>query len=88
MTNEEKLIAKAKVNARGMTFYAIKNKTLIRSDICNDCGKHVPKTVAHHDNYTKPLDIIWLCKNCHSKRHPRRTTRGIKEHLILPRAKG
>ncbi len=24
---------------------------------------------AHHENYTKPMDVIWLCRPCHGKRH-------------------
>lgn len=35
---------------------------------CSICGteKHVH---AHHKNYAKPLDIIWLCAKCHHRVH-------------------
>lgn len=30
------------------------------------CGR---KAHAHHDNYEKPLDVIWLCPTHHGERH-------------------
>ena len=25
--------------------------------------------VAHHEDYTKPMEVIWLCRSCHGSRH-------------------
>jgi len=24
---------------------------------------------AHHDDYSKPLDIQWMCTSCHKRHH-------------------
>lgn len=34
---------------------------------CVKCGE--VKSVAHHEDYDKPLDIVWLCQPCHVRRH-------------------
>lgn len=46
---------------------AIRLGRLIRGD-CEKCG-WVGKTQAHHEDYLKPLDVIWLCPPCHRKHH-------------------
>lgn len=67
-------------------------RTLLRSAVragkikrqpCYHCGSL--KTEAHHHDYSKPLDVRWVCFKCHrSKEHSQklsvgRQTRKIKE---------
>jgi ribosomal protein S27AE len=34
---------------------------------CEKCGE--TKSEAHHDDYSKPLDVNWLCRRHHVERH-------------------
>jgi len=45
---------------------AIRNGKLVRNP-CIRCGEQ--KSLAHHEDYDKPLDVVWLCQPCHKKRH-------------------
>lgn len=45
---------------------ALRQGLLLRA-ACERCGSE--KSVAHHDDYDKPLDIMWLCQPCHKQRH-------------------
>lgn len=45
---------------------AIRNGTLVKS-VCVVCGN--PKTHGHHDDYTKPLEVKWLCHAHHMELH-------------------
>ncbi len=55
---------------------AIKSGQLTRPAICPACNKNPGAAVngrtlihAHHDDYSKPLEVRWLCSQCHSKEH-------------------
>lgn len=49
----------------------------LKPEPCEICGhwgtgyklSKEPKTRAHHGDYTKPLDIHWLCESCHRYLH-------------------
>lgn len=45
---------------------AIKSGELNRLP-CVRCGE--AKSLAHHENYDEPLNVMWLCQPCHKQRH-------------------
>lgn len=57
---------RAKHEARWQTRRAISSGALVRQP-CEVCGE--AKVDAHHDDYTKPLDVRWLCKPHHREHH-------------------
>lgn len=47
---------------------AIRNGRLIRPSECEQC--HIScNPDAHHDDYDRPLDVRWLCAECHMRLH-------------------
>lgn len=60
--NKEKMSAVNKLN------HSVFMGRIERKKHCQACGKE-GRTEAHHHNYEKPLDVIWLCKGCHTKIH-------------------
>lgn len=55
-----------KIQAHMAVSVAIRNKTLIKKP-CEVCGK--VKAHAHHDDYSRPLDVRWLCPKHHKEWH-------------------
>ena len=50
--------------ARSAVKQATINGTLVRPKSCSNCGID-GKVHAHHEDYDKPLDVVWLCPSCH-----------------------
>jgi hypothetical protein len=57
-----------KINAHRIVLNALKRGSLIRPKKCSSCNKN-NKLYAHHNDYTKPLTVIWLCDKCHKELH-------------------
>ena len=47
---------------------ALKRGTMTRASECSRCGETYG-IEAHHPDYDKPLEVIWLCVKCHAKEH-------------------
>lgn len=58
-----------KIRATDKLRYAINHKKINKPNICSLCRiKEVSKNLhGHHTDYSKPLEVIWLCCKCHSK---------------------
>jgi hypothetical protein len=58
---------KARELIRNFTREGISEKNrIIRPNKCQSCDKEC-KPEAHHEDYSKPFEVQWLCKSCHSK---------------------
>ena len=58
---------KEKTKAHAVLNYLIEKGDIERG-ACEICGL-LKNTHGHHDDYTKPLDVNWLCRDCHGLWH-------------------
>lgn len=52
--------------------YAVRTGRLIKPKACERCGEN-ERIQGHHEDYSQPLQVIWLCRPCHAKRHAEHT---------------
>lgn len=57
-----------KNKARLALAHAVQRGEIIRPSACEKCGTTC-QPHGHHEDYSKPLDVQWLCKDCHAKVH-------------------
>jgi len=50
--------------ARRAIYKAIRYRGMFRPDHCTKCGL-VCKPEAHHKDYSKRFEVVWLCRSCH-----------------------
>ena len=56
--------------------YAVRRGEVVKQP-CVRCGEK--KSFGHHDDYSKPLDVIWLCALHHRERHTFYNKHGVWE---------
>ena len=54
--------------ARNAVSNAVRDGKLDKPDRCQHCSV-VCKPHGHHEDYTKPLEVVWLCASCHRTLH-------------------
>ena len=64
-----------KFKSRNIFRNSIAAKKIFKRNSCEICLNG--PTEGHHEDYRKPLDVIWLCKRCHVKLHQQYKEKGI-----------
>lgn len=66
LAREHKARHPERIKARAALNRAIKAGTIVRQP-CSECG--APEANGHHHDYSKPLEVEWLCSACHGAEH-------------------
>lgn len=67
-------------NARTAVRDGLKTGKIVKPDRCERCMERT-RLEAHHPDYAKQLEVLWLCAPCHSLVHPHHPSikTGIKQ---------
>ena len=81
--------AKAKGKAHDALEYAIIKGDIKRPEKCSVCGLNPPlakdgrsQIQGHHYDYSKPLDVIWVCKKCHHEIHRKMAGNAVSSPVV------
>jgi hypothetical protein len=57
--------------ARRLLRSAVECRRVLKPVVCEDCGLATQARAlhGHHEDYSKPLVVVWVCRKCHGKRH-------------------
>ena len=67
--SELKPVAKLKSNARSYAHVYV-NRGTLSLKACTECDSQ--QSEMHHEDYSKPLEVTWLCRKCHLRLHRER----------------
>lgn len=59
---------KYRANVRSKLKMRVRRGLIIKATNCTWCGDS-ENIEAHHEDYDKPYDVIWLCRKCHDEHH-------------------
>ena len=57
-----------KYKARTALNNALRDGRINKPECCTVCSS-TERVEAHHDDYSKPLDVKWFCRSCHFRHH-------------------
>lgn len=69
-----------------LAVHAALRRGVITIQLCRDCGEK--KVQAHHPDYDRPYDVIWLCPQHHKDEHAKSLTQVVEKRqhkpLVIP----
>lgn len=70
--NKEKVAAHIILNS------AVRKGEIAKPSACEDCNQAKPprQIHGHHEDYSQPLSVNWLCPQCHASRHRKERDNG------------
>jgi hypothetical protein len=75
---------KSKRKAQRILLKAIKSGTIIKADECImpdcDCTENIE---GHHHDYSRPLEVLWLCCSCHMTYHRGKTKKAERVRAFV-----
>lgn len=57
-----------RIKATSLLSWYVTQGRIIKPKFCSECGRK-GVVQGHHHDYSKPLDVEWLCRFCHLRRH-------------------
>jgi hypothetical protein len=63
--------------ARHMVAYAVEKGEMVRPSHCERCDRNDTRIEAHHPDYSRPLDVEWICTRCHAAERLQAEERGL-----------
>lgn len=58
-----------RIFARTCVGNAVRDGKLIKPIKCSTCNKDRTRIHGHHDDYSKPFEVTWMCAICHKEWH-------------------
>ncbi len=74
--NTEKKVAHNLVNNR------VRSGEVVKPSHCQLCGSKQQRIEGHHQDYSRPLDVLWVCRVCHVGIHVGGKERAMGEHSV------
>lgn len=70
---QSRLKAPDKYAARTALRAAVLRGDVVKPEHCEECNQRTParRLHGHHRDYSKPLEVEWLCTGCHGRAHQR-----------------
>lgn len=58
-----------KIKAQHLVQTHVRRGKIIKPNICSICNCEAKRIEGHHADYSKPLEVIWVCNQCHHDIH-------------------